>query len=64
MNMLSLPARQWRIQKLLGTRAADAKLSVGPFQIVLGADMPCILLDDAHGATIGCLLGDPIDVYK
>jgi len=64
MNMLSLPARQWRIQKLLGTRAADAKLSVGPFQIVLGADMPCILLDDAHGATIGCLLGDPIDVVK
>lgn len=59
-----VPKRQWLISRPEAGAPDTETLSIGAFRVVLGESMPCVMVLDANGKRIGCILGQPIDINR
>lgn len=59
---IEVQPRQWLIAEAGVVARGRTVLALAGWQVVLGEDAACILIADARGRPVGCLLGEPIDV--
>lgn len=59
---IEVQARQWLIAAPGTDAAGEVTLDIAGWRVILGAGTSCIALNDAEGVSIGCLLGEPIDI--
>lgn len=59
---IEVQPRQWLIAGAGADATGAVALDIAGWRVILGESATCVTLQDAEGTTIGCLLGEAIDI--